>query len=61
MIDDPGAADDGLFARDAEGKPLVLRQAHAGAGSGAYRADITPALVGEFTLADGRRAVRCSS
>src|SRR5690606_28925830 len=101
LIDDPGAADHGLFARDADGNPLCwdkqasnsnhphprLRSAlsrqqerHAGsdgqlplplAGEGwgeggraqrgalasANATGIQPAVVGEFTLPDGRKAV----
>jgi anaerobic selenocysteine-containing dehydrogenase len=55
VIRDPGSADDGLFAR-ADGKPLVwdgARDALAAASDAAA----APALNGEFTLADGRRAV----
>jgi anaerobic selenocysteine-containing dehydrogenase len=53
VIDDPGGAEDGLFARDAEGHPLC-----AGA-DGLARADATgiaPKVVGEVVLPDGRRA-----
>ncbi|SFK51541.1 molybdopterin oxidoreductase family protein [Lysobacter sp. cf310] len=104
VIDNPGGADDGLFARDGEGHPLCwVRDPHpgplpqageaadtphtaaaraaeagivhdathtaegsplppAGEGQGegsALRADaigISPAVVGEYTLPDGRRA-----
>ncbi|TWI01758.1 anaerobic selenocysteine-containing dehydrogenase [Luteimonas cucumeris] len=55
VIRNPGGADDGLFARDAEGNTLCWEQ-----GGGPARADaigIAPAVVGEFTLADGRTAV----
>ncbi|MFT3897257.1 MAG: molybdopterin oxidoreductase family protein [Thermomonas sp.] len=54
VIDDPGDADDGLFARDAQGNALCAVQ-----GSGFARAeaiDISPAVVGEYTLPDGRKA-----
>jgi anaerobic selenocysteine-containing dehydrogenase len=86
VIRAPGAADDGLVARDAEGKPLcAVRDSefcHPGesrgpatsaqgesAGSGVRRSDggyrvvdatqpdIAPLIAGEYTLADGRRAV----
>lgn len=91
VVRNPGQADDGLFARDAEGNALCWvstpspadagegwggvtssrdsawhhektpsRPPPALAGGGATRADavdITPAVVGEYTLADGRRAV----
>ena len=56
VIRNPGGADDGLFARDAEGRPLcwdVRRNTATDAGE----ARITPALRGEFQLADGRTAV----
>lgn len=51
----PGGADDGLFARDADGHPLCAT--HDG---GFARADVTgiePLVVGEYTLPDGRRVV----
>ncbi|MEO1680727.1 MAG: molybdopterin oxidoreductase family protein [Pseudomonadota bacterium] len=55
VIDAPGTAEDGLFARDSEGQPLVwdataqdLRPAMT---------NVTPVLVGERILPDGRRAV----
>jgi len=57
VIDDPGAADDGLFARDAEGHPLCAGQ--VGEDIALVRADAThiaPRVVGEYSLADGRRA-----
>ncbi|NQW09499.1 MAG: molybdopterin-dependent oxidoreductase [Alphaproteobacteria bacterium] len=56
VIRDPGAADDGLFARDADGKPLCFDK-KANALANALEAEVTPALVGEHTLADGRIAV----
>ncbi|HEX4886268.1 MAG TPA: molybdopterin oxidoreductase family protein, partial [Casimicrobiaceae bacterium] len=49
----PGTADDGLFARDAEGRPLVFDEA-AGAFTGAVSFDARPALFGAWTLPDGR-------
>ena len=55
VIQDPGAADDGLFARDEAGTPLVWdRVAQALRASG--DPDVRPALKGEVTLPDGRRA-----
>ncbi|MCY7355796.1 MAG: molybdopterin oxidoreductase family protein [Lysobacter sp.] len=64
VIRNPGGADDGLFARDAEGNPLCWDRnasTHANAAHGAEAPagaiDISPAVVGEFTLADGRVAV----
>ena len=78
VIRSPGGADDGLFARDADGKPLCWnrgispdgqditsaasgRGRAAGAGEGAFidanAVDINPAVVGTYTLPDGRIAV----
>jgi sulfite dehydrogenase (quinone) subunit SoeA len=54
VIQAPGAAGHGLFARDQDGAPLVwdrVRQAPRAAGP-----DARPALKGEVTLSDGRRA-----
>ena len=56
VIQDPGAADDGLFARNAADQPLCW-DAVAKATADATAAGVTPALVGNFRLADGRRAV----
>lgn len=56
VIQDKGAKDDGLFARDADGKVLAWDKT-TGSAARADRIDIAPALVGEFTLPDGRRAV----
>jgi anaerobic selenocysteine-containing dehydrogenase len=56
VIQRPGAADHGLFARDAEGRPLCW-DATRGALANALAADVTPALVGSYTLADGATAV----
>ena len=55
VIDDPGAADDGLVARDEEGHPLTLDG--AGSVGRAFDPARTPLLGGSATLADGRRAV----
>ncbi|MES2858815.1 MAG: molybdopterin oxidoreductase family protein [Pseudomonadota bacterium] len=56
VIRNPGGADDGLFARDAAGVPLCWdRTTNAGTDAGAI--DIAPAVVGEYTLDDGRVAV----
>jgi len=55
VIRDPGAADDGLIARDAEGRPLVRERAGGAAvpaGEG-----VAPDLAGEARLPDGRLAV----
>ena len=56
VIQHPGAADDGLFARDAGGNPLCW-DGEQKALANALEAGVTPALVGERTLADGRKAV----
>ena len=56
VIRDPGAADDGLFARDAAGNPLVWDR-KAGRIAALPEACATPALKGEVTLPDGRSAV----
>ena len=56
VIRNPGGFDDGLFARDADGKPLCWDRTTT-AGVDASRIDVSPAVVGEYTLADGRRVV----
>jgi len=56
VIDDPGAPDHGLFARDVQGAPLCWDGARSALAS-AREADATPRLFGAVTLADGRRAV----
>ncbi|MDE3174948.1 MAG: molybdopterin oxidoreductase family protein, partial [Pseudomonadota bacterium] len=56
LIDAPGAADHGLFARDGDGDPLSYDK-KAGAFAKAKAPDIAPAVVGEFMLPDGRKAV----
>jgi len=56
VIQDPGAADDGLFARDDEGNPLAWDH-HSGGLVNANLPDIAPALAGERELPDGRKAV----
>ena len=55
VIDNPGGADDGLFARDADGHALCWNT-QANAGTDANAIDIAPAVVGEYVLADGRKA-----
>ena len=69
VIRDPGAADDGLVARDANGKPLcaVRMRTHPHpnpplGGEGvkivdATQPDISPLIAGDYTLPDGRKAV----
>ncbi|MEO8715130.1 MAG: molybdopterin-dependent oxidoreductase, partial [Acetobacteraceae bacterium] len=56
VIRNPGGADDGLFARDAEGKPLAWDRARD-AAIDASTTDMQPRIVGEASLADGRRAL----
>ncbi len=56
VIQDPGAADDGLFARDAEGRALAFDK-KTNSLVDAMSIDITPAVVGSFNLPDGRHAV----
>jgi anaerobic selenocysteine-containing dehydrogenase len=54
VIDDPGAPDDGLFARDADGNPLAA--VAGGSPVDANRAGIAPLLAGEAAIGNGRRA-----
>jgi anaerobic selenocysteine-containing dehydrogenase len=56
VIRNPGGADDGLFARDADGNALCWNRG-ANDVARADAIDINPAVVGEFELPDGRRAV----
>jgi sulfite dehydrogenase (quinone) subunit SoeA len=60
VIRDAGAADDGLFARDHEGRPMVFDE-DAVAPTGAVSHDTRRALFGTFTLADGRTAATALS
>ena len=55
VIQAPGAADDGLFARNEAGEPLVLEPS-GGLASG-MEAGVAARLVGDAALPDGRRAV----
>ncbi len=55
VIRAPGAADDGLFARNAAGEPLVLEG--SGSLASGMAAGVPACLVGEAILPDGRRAV----
>ena len=61
VIQNPGAADDGLFARDSEGRALCAARAEQPGQATtlvpAESADIAPLVVGDHRLADGRRAV----
>ena len=56
VIQAPGTAEHGLFARDAEGDVLAF-DAHTKSLAKAKSAEIAPMIVGEVTLADGRKAV----
>ena len=56
VIRDPGKPDDGLFARDGAGNPLVHDKTSGSLKSG-LEAGVAPALSGTFRLADGREAV----
>jgi anaerobic selenocysteine-containing dehydrogenase len=55
VIQAPGSADDGLFARNEAGEPLVLDA--SGGLSSALKTGVEARVVGEATLPDGRRAV----
>ncbi len=55
VLQAPGTADDGLFARDVEGRALCWNRATASVAD-AGASDISPTVVGEVTLPDGRRA-----
>jgi anaerobic selenocysteine-containing dehydrogenase len=56
VLRDPGGAHDGLFARTANGDALCWdRSRDAEADAGAI--DVSPAVVGTYTLGDGRVAV----
>jgi anaerobic selenocysteine-containing dehydrogenase len=55
VIQAPGTADDGLFARNEAGEPLVLDG--AGELASGMQAGVEARVVGEARLPDGRRAV----
>ena len=55
VIQDEGAADDGLIARR-DGTPLV-HDRNGDAIASAHDANVSPSLSGEYKLSDGRRAV----
>ncbi|MDX2298325.1 MAG: molybdopterin oxidoreductase family protein [Xanthomonadaceae bacterium] len=58
VIQAPGAADDGLFVRDDEGRVLCAARAEASAQFvAADCSGIQPLIAGEYTLPDGRTAV----
>ncbi len=56
VLRDPGGPEDGLFARDGEGCPLVWDRERDMAVPGADP-NAKPTMTGEVTLPDGRRAV----
>ena len=53
VIDAPGTSEHGLFARDAQARPLLFDEARGAAISEITTATV-PALFGSFTLDDGR-------
>lgn len=55
VIENPGGADDGLILRNSAGTPLVWDKLGGGTKAGPFGA--TPALLGRFTLPDGRKMV----
>lgn len=60
VIRNPGGPDDGLFARDPDGRALCAVHPTSDGTEGFAPADaigIAPRVVGEYTLPDGRRAV----
>src|SRR3546814_8268594 len=59
VIRDPGASNDGLFARDAQYRELCAVRDAAGEPrlAPAQATGIAPLVVGEYILADGRRPV----
>jgi anaerobic selenocysteine-containing dehydrogenase len=56
VIENPGGADDGLFARNEQDATLVW-DAHSETPMPALSPDALPKLMGRFKLPDGRRAV----
>ncbi|MFZ1679744.1 MAG: molybdopterin oxidoreductase family protein [Rhizobiaceae bacterium] len=56
VIQDPGKADHGLFARDKDGNPLAFDN-KAKKLVNARLPEVAPAIVGEVRLEDGRKAV----
>jgi len=55
VINDPGAEDDGLFARDTDGNPLCW-DGKTKALANARALEVAPAVVGDYELSDGRKA-----
>ncbi|MDR3386600.1 MAG: molybdopterin oxidoreductase family protein [Rudaea sp.] len=56
VVRNPGCADDGLIARDAGDSPLCWDKRSSTAQS-ASSVDVTPAIVGEYDLPHGRKAI----
>jgi anaerobic selenocysteine-containing dehydrogenase len=56
IVENPGGADDGLFARNAQGSALVW-DGHSGKPMPALSPDAEPKLMGRYKLPDGRRVV----
>ncbi len=56
VIENPGGADDGLFARNAQNSALVW-DSHSGTPMPCLSPDAEPKLFGRFTLPDGRKVV----
>jgi len=56
IIENEGGADDGLFARNAQGSALVW-DSHSNSPMPALSPDAAPKLMGRFKLPDGRRVV----
>ena len=56
VIENPGGADDGLFARGESGAALVW-DSHTSTPMPATSSDALPVLMGRFTLPDGREVV----
>jgi anaerobic selenocysteine-containing dehydrogenase len=56
IVRNPGGADDGLFARGTDGEPLCWDKSSA-AAKPANALNVAPAVVGEYRLDDGRRAI----
>jgi anaerobic selenocysteine-containing dehydrogenase len=55
VIEDAKSPDDGMFARDGDGRPLAFDRT-SGRITDAGQAGIAPALTGTFQLSDGRQA-----
>jgi len=55
IVRNPGGADDGLFARDADGKALCFDKT-TNAPADADAIDVSPQVVGDYALPDGRKA-----